>query len=153
MHTLIDTAQNFGLKLSTLRYWLRRNTEDCENGYYETNLMNLTQRILIKKQTASKRNIVRGYSQIIILDLEEFKTEFFKYVDYIEGSRNRKRDGNSYWTYTALECYSCSMNCKKCFNKEICNKVLPQNGEPPMKNVVKKLLKTIGKPNIQQIYN
>ena len=31
MFTLKDIACEFGLKLNTLRYWLKKNTEDCEN--------------------------------------------------------------------------------------------------------------------------
>lgn len=153
MYTLSEIAQNFGLKLSTLRYWLKRNTEDCENGLYEFNLMDLTQRIQIQKRTATPKNFIRGYEHIIILDLNEFKEEFFKYTEFVETNKRKKANGNLYWTYSAIECYSCDMDCKKCFNKEICNKIVPQDGDPPMKNVVKKLLNSVGKPKIKQFYN
>ena len=146
MFTLKEIACEFGLKLNTLRYWLKKNYEDYENEFYDFNLLDLTQRIKIFKKTASARKISRSYEQIIILDIDEFKTEFDKYVYFIETFKKRRRIGNLCWTNSAIECYSANMNCEKCFNKAICCSVISRDGIPPMKNTVQKLLSQLGKP-------
>ncbi len=153
MYTLKDVAREFGLKINTLRYWLKRNNDDFENNCYNFNLKDLTQRIVIHKRICSSKKITRGYEQIMILDLEEFKEEFNKYISHIENLKKRKRFGNLYWTDAAIECYWSKMNCEKCFNRDICSSVANIRGEPPMKNVVKRLLSCLGEPQIRNSYS
>ena len=148
MFTLKEVAARFGLKINTLRYWMKKNNDDCEANFYDFNLSFLTQRIKVRKKTLTPRVIVRSYEKLFIVDIEEFAREFHRYVDFIENTKNKKRSGNISWTNTAIECYSCQMNCKKCFNKDICLKISREKGEPPMKLMVRKLLDTIGKPNM-----
>ena len=153
MFTLKDIAHEFGLKINTLRYWIKKNNDDYEYGYYDFNLLDLTQRVKIYKKTLSAKKISRNYEQIIVLDLDEFKKEFDRYVKYIEDIKARKRMGNLYWTEAAIDCYCCQMNCEQCFNNRICNSLVFKNGEPPMKNTVRKLLSLLGKPQIKNCYS
>ena len=149
MYTLKDIASRFELSLNTLRYWLKKNEEDCKNEFYDFNLMELTQKIKIFKKTKSQRNIARSYEQIIVLDLDEFKFEFDKYLNHIESFKKKKRVGNLCWTTSAIECYSNNLKCEKCFNADICRSVTSSDAIPPMKITVKKLLQEIGKPQIK----
>lgn len=149
MYTLKDIASRFELSLNTLRYWLKKNDEDCKNEFYDFNLSKLTQKIKVFKKTKSQRNIARSYEQIIVLDLDEFKFEFDKYLKYTEAFRRKKRVGNLAWTASAIECYSNNLECEHCLNFEICRSVTTPNAVPPMKITVEKLLQEVGKPYIK----
>ena len=147
MFTLEDIAAAFGLKINTLRYWIKKNNTDFERNYYDFNLADLIQKIKIYKKVKGKIK-GRKYEQYIVLDIDEFRTEYTKYLNYIEQIKNKKRTGNLSWSNSAIDCYSCNMICDECFNKEICSAVISNNpqDEPPMKHIVKKLLSEIGKP-------
>jgi len=149
MFTLKEIACEFGLNLNTLRYWLKKNSRDFESEFYDVNLLDYTQKIKIRKKTLSVKNIQRSYEQTMILDLEEFRKEFTKYVDYVENTKRKKRIGNLSWTNSAIECYTNNMSCEKCYNCEFCCSITSKDGIPPMKNTVKKLLSEIGKPYLK----
>lgn len=148
MFTIKEIASEIGLQTNTLRYWLKKNNEDFERNFYDFNLWDLIKKIKISKKTSAKRSIERFYEQYIVFDMEEFKDEFTKYLKYIENIKYKKKIGNLYWTHSAIDCYSCNMDCNKCFNKNICLNISNSDDEPPMKNTVKKLLEKIGKPPI-----
>ena len=84
MFTLKEVAARFGLKINTLRYWMKKNNDDCEANFYDFNLSFLTQRIKVRKKTLTPRVIVRSYEKLFIVDIEEFAREFHRYVDFIE---------------------------------------------------------------------
>jgi len=152
MYSISDIAFAFGLKTTTLRYWIDKNNKDCEKGIYDFNLSDLIQTMNIFKKTASKNNISRHYKQLIIFDLEEFKNEFYKYVKFKANYRKKKKYKNLYWTNSAVDCYNCKMDCKKCFNRDICKSVVSKEVEPPMKRIVRILLEKLGKPPLNNTY-
>lgn len=148
MFTINDIAAEIGLQPNTLRYWLKKNNIDYNRNFYDFNLWDLIKKINIVSKRHNAKEHKRSYPQYIILDMEEFKTEFNKYVNYIENIKQKKRVGNLYWTNSAIDCYCAKMTCNNCFNQKICYSVCEFNSEPPMKNVVRKLLEQIGKPPI-----
>jgi len=150
MYTLKEVASKIGFKIGTLRYWIRKNTRDFTLKDYDFNLMNL-----IEKETIGiNKNIKREYSHDVISDLDEFKYEFFKYLRHIEVEKNKKRNSKFTWTNSAIDCYSCKMECRYCNNKYICENLINEETlEPPMKKVVQRLLKEIGKPTNYFIQN
>lgn len=123
---------------------------DFKLKYYDFNLMDL-----IEKETIGiNKNIKREYSHDVIKDLAEFQNEFFKYLNYIEAEKDKKRNSKLNWTSSAIDCYSCKMECRYCDNKYICENLINEETlDPPMKKVVKRLLKEIGKPTNYFIQN
>ena len=152
MYSISDIASAFGLKTTTLRYWIDKNNKDCEKEIYDFNLSELMQSMNVFRKTATKNNIGRHYRQLIIFDLDEFKKEFFRYVNFRANYKKNKKYKNLYWTDSAVDCYNCKMDCRKCFNKDICESIVSKEEEPPMKRVVRLLLEKIGKPTINNMY-
>ncbi len=147
MFTIGEIACIFGMKESTIRYWLLKNRKDYECDFYDFNISDLLHKIKSKHSIITKYNNTRRYFKYIILDIDEFKYELFKYIDFIKSIRQKKRAGKDSWTLTAIDCYNCNMNCSICSYKKICERTIDENREePPMKTVVKKLLSSIGKP-------
>jgi len=148
MFSVQDIASEIGLNINTLRYWLKKNKSDCMTKGYSFDLGNLFQAINVYKKSSSRNNLFRKYRRIVVLDMDEFKDEFYKYFNYVKALKNKKRASKLTWTPTAVDCYNCKMDCNSCFNRDICqNLINEENLEPPMKNVVRKLLKDIGQPN------
>ena len=145
MFSIGDIACIFGMKENSVRYWLKKNEKDYECDFYEFNINSLLHKISTKHRIKNK--FTRHYTKYIVLDIEEFRYEFFKYVDFIKSIRQKKRAGKHCWTLSAIECYNCQMDCQKCSNKNICELIVEdENDEPPMKAIVRKLLEEIGKP-------
>lgn len=143
MYTIKEVASKIGFKIGTLRYWIRKNAKDFASKYYDYNLMDLIE----KENCGINKNNKREYFHEAIENLDEFKYEFFKYLNHINAEKDKKRNSKFSWTNSAIDCYSCQMECRYCTNQSICKNLIKENDlEPPMKNVVKKLLKEIGKP-------
>jgi len=139
MFTLSEAAVLLGLKSNKLRYWLKKNCIEVEKELYDFSLTDLLQRLFRHKNG-------RKYKCFFILDFDEFRDEYEKYMEHVLSSKHKKRVGNFSWTQSAIDCFNCNMECKKCFNSEICLKFSSADSEPPMKNTVKKLLNILGKP-------
>lgn len=148
MYTINDLATEFGLHMHTFRYWLKKNSNDFERSFYDFRLMNLFKKIKIKKKVKNMPIVERNYIQYIVLDLEEFRHEFLRYLDFVESMRYKKKIGNVSWTNSAIDCYLANLDCNKCFNLHICEQFSSGDIEPPMKSTVRKLLIQIGKPRL-----
>ena len=149
MYTIKAAAVYLGINVNTFRYWLKKNSDECENGTYETRLLDLTTKI--KMPVRSKNHIAtRNYERYIILDMDEFQAEFEKYINFMKARKKRKRKGRLIWTETSVECYKNNLICKNCIYKKICLSIIKSgdNTEPPMKKFVRKLLIELGLPPI-----
>lgn len=146
MYTLADASKILGLNINTLRYWLKKNSNDCDNGIYDIRLFNLLSKIRVKIKSKT-RKYVRLCERYIILDIEEFKTEFKKYENFLRENKRRKRKHNLGWSISAIECYERRLICRGCIYHNICNSLAVKNNNiPPMKQVVFKLLTELGLP-------
>lgn len=144
---LKDASELLGLNINTFRYWLKKNSDDCDKGIYETKLYNLLSKVRIMGKTQNAK-LTRMYDRYIILDINEFKTEFQKYSDFLVENKRRKRKHNLGWSYSAIECYENNMECTKCNYKKICLSIAKRLPDkiPPMKKTVQKLLIELGLP-------
>ena len=67
MYTLKDASELLELNINTLRYRLKKNSDDCDTGIYETKLYNLLAKIKVTGKNP-KSNTLRIYERYIILD-------------------------------------------------------------------------------------
>ena len=144
--TIKNASDILGLNINTLRYWLKKNSDDCDKGIYEIRLFNLLSKVRFASKTKNGKYI-RICDRYIILDMEEFKTEFQKYADFLKENKKRKRKHNLGWSASAIECYERQMRCSGCIYQRICSTIAAKkNNIPPMKKVVHKLLLELGLP-------
>ena len=118
MYTISDVASALGLKVNKFRYWLKKNSDDCENNLYDFRLLDLMPKVHIYKKVKGRAK-ARNYEQYIILDLEEFIEQYNRYTNFVENMKKRRGKGKWFWSVSAIECYQANMNCEKCFNKKI----------------------------------
>lgn len=147
MYTLKDASDLMGLNINTLRYRLARNSDDCDRGIYETRLYSLLHKIRVIGKN-SKTKAERMYERYIILDFEEFKTEYENYEKFLKENRKRKRKHNLGWSVSAIECFQRNMKCSKCACEKICKRIADKTPDkiPPMKKTIQKLLSELGLP-------
>lgn len=147
MYTLKDASKLLKLNINTLRYHLKKNSDDCDRGIYETRLYSLLEKIRVCGKI-SKTNTTRIYERYIILDFEEFKREFENYENFLKENKKRKRKHNLGWSVSAIECYQRGMKCPKCIYEKVCKKIASGKPDkiPPMKKLIPKLLTEIGLP-------
>lgn len=146
MFTLNDASKILRLNINTLRYRLKQNSIDCEKGIYEVCLFDFLSKIVVKTKSPNA-NYIRFCARYIILDIDEFATEFKKYEEFLKEKKRRKRKLHQGWSPSAIECYERNMHCHGCLYHNICrNAALKNNNIPPMKLVVHKLLMGLGLP-------
>ncbi|MCR4881342.1 MAG: hypothetical protein K6A44_05255 [bacterium] len=144
--TIKDASEILGLNINTFRYRLKKNSDDCDNGIYEVRLYNLLSKVRVMTRS-KKANYIRFAERYIILDIDEFASEFKKYEEFLKENKKRKRKRNLGWSNSAIECYERHMICAGCLYRKICTSIAAKtNNIPPMKQVVYKLLSELGLP-------
>ena len=103
---------------------------------------------LSEKILKQKRKECMNATLFLILDFEEFKTEYENYEKFLKENRKRKRKHNLGWSVSAIECFQRNMKCSKCACEKICKRIADKTPDkiPPMKKTIQKLLSELGLP-------